>query len=125
MKDFLEHVASPRVNRGWEFLLPTDMDFVKKHPDVAHRQNMLWLGIQSKWVPLEEGATYFIFPTLGLFLMCAVFPLRLEKVFNFSKDDFLPKKCTSSGGCCYLPVRGLVSILFSSGGVPGTKYSFS
>lgn len=68
VKDFLEHVASPRVNRGWEFLLPTDVDFVKKHPDVAHRQNMLWVGIQSK----------------------------LEKVFNFSKDDFLPKRGPSS-----------------------------
>uniref|UniRef100_A0A8D3D6F0 DNA-directed RNA polymerase III subunit RPC5 C-terminal domain-containing protein n=1 Tax=Scophthalmus maximus TaxID=52904 RepID=A0A8D3D6F0_SCOMX len=48
VKEFLEHVAKPRHNRGWEFLLPTDVDFVKKHPDVAHRQHMLWLGIQSK-----------------------------------------------------------------------------
>ncbi|CAN9509021.1 unnamed protein product [Ophioblennius macclurei] len=63
VKEFLEHVAAPRINRGWEFLLPTDGDFIKKHPDVAHRQHMLWLGIQSK----------------------------LEKVFNFSKDDFMPK----------------------------------
>ncbi|XP_017289766.1 DNA-directed RNA polymerase III subunit RPC5 [Kryptolebias marmoratus] len=63
VKEFLEHVAAPRVNRGWEFLLPTDVDFIKKHPDIAHRQHMLWLGIQSK----------------------------LEKVFNFSKDDFVPK----------------------------------
>uniref|UniRef100_A0A3Q1EAP4 Polymerase (RNA) III (DNA directed) polypeptide E n=1 Tax=Acanthochromis polyacanthus TaxID=80966 RepID=A0A3Q1EAP4_9TELE len=63
VKEFLEHVAAPRINRGWEFLLPTDVDFVKKHPDVAHRQHMLWLGIQSK----------------------------LEKVFNFSKEDFVPK----------------------------------
>ncbi|XP_034049347.1 DNA-directed RNA polymerase III subunit RPC5 [Thalassophryne amazonica] len=63
VKEFLEHVAVPRVNRGWEFLLPTDADFIKKHPDVAHRQNMLWLGIQGK----------------------------LEKVFNFSKEDFIPK----------------------------------
>ncbi|XP_015237030.1 PREDICTED: DNA-directed RNA polymerase III subunit RPC5 [Cyprinodon variegatus] len=63
VKEFLEHVATPRVNRGWEFLLPTDVDFIKKHPDVAHRQNMLWLGIQSK----------------------------LEKVFNISKEDFVPK----------------------------------
>uniref|UniRef100_UPI0037E74202 DNA-directed RNA polymerase III subunit RPC5 n=1 Tax=Semicossyphus pulcher TaxID=241346 RepID=UPI0037E74202 len=63
VKEFLEHVAAPRVNRGWEFLLPTDGEFIKKHPDVAHRQHMLWLGIQSK----------------------------LEKVFNFSKEDFMPK----------------------------------
>ncbi|XP_063749935.1 DNA-directed RNA polymerase III subunit RPC5 isoform X1 [Eleginops maclovinus] len=63
VKEFLEHVAIPRVNRGWEFLLPTDVEFVKKHTDIAHRQHMLWLGIQSK----------------------------LEKVFNFSKEDFMPK----------------------------------
>uniref|UniRef100_A0A7N6A3Y1 DNA-directed RNA polymerase III subunit RPC5 C-terminal domain-containing protein n=1 Tax=Anabas testudineus TaxID=64144 RepID=A0A7N6A3Y1_ANATE len=47
VKEFLEHVAAPRINRGWEFLLPTDVDFIKKHPDVAHRQHMLWLGIQT------------------------------------------------------------------------------
>ncbi|KAF4106958.1 DNA-directed RNA polymerase III subunit RPC5 [Onychostoma macrolepis] len=64
VKDFLEQMSVPRLNRGWEFLLPTDHDFVRKHPDVAQRQHMLWLGIQSK----------------------------LEKVFNFSKDDFVPKK---------------------------------
>ncbi|KAI5103043.1 DNA-directed RNA polymerase III subunit RPC5 isoform X1, partial [Silurus meridionalis] len=66
VKDFLEQMAIPRANRGWEFLLPTDHDFVKKHPDVAQRQHMLWLGIQNK----------------------------LEKVFNFSKEDFLHKKDT-------------------------------
>ncbi|KAG1935688.1 DNA-directed RNA polymerase III subunit RPC5 [Pimephales promelas] len=64
VKDFLEQMSAPRVNRGWEFLLPTDQDFIRKHPDVAQRQHMLWLGIQSK----------------------------LEKVFNISKDDFVPKK---------------------------------
>ncbi|XP_076856174.1 DNA-directed RNA polymerase III subunit RPC5 isoform X1 [Brachyhypopomus gauderio] len=64
VKDFLEQMAIPRANRGWEFLLPTDHDFVKKHPDVAQRQHMLWMGIQNK----------------------------LEKVFNFSKEDFLQKK---------------------------------
>ncbi|KAG7506574.1 hypothetical protein JOB18_009512 [Solea senegalensis] len=63
VKEFLEHVATPRINRGWEFLLPTDVDFIKKHQDIAHRQHMLWLGIQSK----------------------------LEKVFNFVKEDFMPK----------------------------------
>lgn len=64
VKDFLEQMAVPRLSRGWEFLLPSDHDFIKKHPDVAQRQNMLWLGIQTK----------------------------LEKVFCFSKDDFAPKK---------------------------------
>ncbi|XP_072312491.1 DNA-directed RNA polymerase III subunit RPC5 [Eucyclogobius newberryi] len=65
VKEFLEHVAVPRVNRGWEFRLPTDADFNRKHADIAHRQNMLWTGIQSK----------------------------LEKVFNFSKEDYVPKSC--------------------------------
>uniref|UniRef100_A0AAQ4QC28 DNA-directed RNA polymerase III subunit RPC5 C-terminal domain-containing protein n=1 Tax=Gasterosteus aculeatus aculeatus TaxID=481459 RepID=A0AAQ4QC28_GASAC len=69
VKEFLEHVAVPRVNRGWEFLLPTDAEFIKKHPDIGHRQQMLWLGIQSK----------------------------LEKVFNFSKEDFGPKDSPQPG----------------------------
>uniref|UniRef100_A0A8C3AW99 Polymerase (RNA) III (DNA directed) polypeptide E n=1 Tax=Cyclopterus lumpus TaxID=8103 RepID=A0A8C3AW99_CYCLU len=69
VKEFLEHVAVPRVNRGWEFLLTTDAEFIKKHPDIAHRQHMLWLGIQSK----------------------------LEKVFNFSKEDFKSKNPPSPG----------------------------
>uniref|UniRef100_H2RYW3 Polymerase (RNA) III (DNA directed) polypeptide E n=1 Tax=Takifugu rubripes TaxID=31033 RepID=H2RYW3_TAKRU len=53
VKDFLEQVAAPRVNRGWEFLLPTDEDFIRKHPDVAHRQQMLWVGIQTRVCCLE------------------------------------------------------------------------
>ena len=48
VKDFLEHMAVPRINRGWEFALPSDAMFIKKHTDVTHRQQMLWLGIQSK-----------------------------------------------------------------------------
>ncbi|XP_035261549.1 DNA-directed RNA polymerase III subunit RPC5 [Anguilla anguilla] len=64
VKDFLEQMSVSRVNRGWEFLLPSDTEFVRKHPDVAQRQYMLWLGIQAK----------------------------LEKVFNLSKEDMMPKR---------------------------------
>lgn len=64
VKDFLEQMAVPRVNKGWEFLLPHDSKFVKKHPDVVQRQHMLWMGIQAK----------------------------LEKVYNLSKEDMMPKK---------------------------------
>ncbi|XP_029433547.1 DNA-directed RNA polymerase III subunit RPC5 [Rhinatrema bivittatum] len=64
VKEFLEHVSMARINRGWEFLLPFDEEFVKKHPDVVQRQHMLWMGIQAK----------------------------LEKVFNLSKEDTMPKK---------------------------------
>uniref|UniRef100_UPI00398F3D95 DNA-directed RNA polymerase III subunit RPC5 isoform X2 n=1 Tax=Pristiophorus japonicus TaxID=55135 RepID=UPI00398F3D95 len=64
VKDFLEQMAVPRVNKGWEFLLCHDAKFVKKHPDVVQRQHMLWMGIQAK----------------------------LEKVYNLSKEDMMPKK---------------------------------
>lgn len=29
-------------NKVWELLLPVDVDFVTKYPDVALRQNLLW-----------------------------------------------------------------------------------
>lgn len=48
MKDFLEHMAVVRINKGWEFILPYDGEFIKKHPDVVQRQHMLWTGIQAK-----------------------------------------------------------------------------
>ena len=51
VKDFLEQMSVSRVNRGWEFLLPSDAEFIRKHPDVAQRQYMLWLGIQAKYDP--------------------------------------------------------------------------
>ncbi|XP_012382412.1 DNA-directed RNA polymerase III subunit RPC5 isoform X2 [Dasypus novemcinctus] len=63
VKDFLEHMAVVRVNKGWEFLLPYDGEFIKKHPDVVQRQHMLWTGIQAK----------------------------LEKVYNLVKET-MPKK---------------------------------
>jgi len=90
VKEFLEHVAVPRVNRGWEFMLSTDAEFIKKHPDIAHRQHMLWLGIQNKWVALSTDESRCC-QSWKCCLMLHRFPLRLEKVFNFSKEDFRPK----------------------------------
>ncbi|XP_004705789.1 DNA-directed RNA polymerase III subunit RPC5 [Echinops telfairi] len=63
VKDFLDHMAVVRINRGWEFILPYDGEFIKKHPDVVQRQHMLWTGIQAK----------------------------LEKVYNLVKET-MPKK---------------------------------
>lgn len=68
VKDFLDQMAIPRINKGWEFMLPFDDDFMKKHPDVVQRQSMLWKGIQTK----------------------------LEKVFNLSKENLVSKKTDSS-----------------------------
>ncbi|XP_054036381.1 DNA-directed RNA polymerase III subunit RPC5 [Dryobates pubescens] len=64
VKDFLEHMSVARINKGWEFMLPYDEDFVKKHPDIVQRQHMLWMGIQAK----------------------------LEKVYSLLKDHLTPKK---------------------------------
>ncbi|XP_053550650.1 DNA-directed RNA polymerase III subunit RPC5 [Bombina bombina] len=64
VKDFLEQMAIARINKGWEFMLSYDEEFVKKHPDVIQRQNMLWKGMQSK----------------------------LEKVFNLPKEDLNHRK---------------------------------
>ncbi|GAB5582996.1 DNA-directed RNA polymerase III subunit RPC5 isoform X1 [Prionailurus iriomotensis] len=69
VKDFLEHMAVVRINKGWEFILPYDGEFIKKHPDVVQRQHMLWSGIQAK----------------------------LEKVYNLVKET-LPKKPDGQSG---------------------------
>uniref|UniRef100_A0A8C9H2G3 RNA polymerase III subunit E n=1 Tax=Piliocolobus tephrosceles TaxID=591936 RepID=A0A8C9H2G3_9PRIM len=69
VKDFLEHMAVVRINKGWEFILPYDGEFIKKHPDVVQRQHMLWTGIQAK----------------------------LEKVYNLVKETMPKKPDTQSG----------------------------
>lgn len=69
VKDFLEHMAVVRINKGWEFILPCDSEFVRKHPDVVQRQHMLWTGIQAK----------------------------LEKVYNLAKET-VPKKPEGQSG---------------------------
>ncbi|XP_004855974.1 DNA-directed RNA polymerase III subunit RPC5 isoform X8 [Heterocephalus glaber] len=69
VRDLLEHMALVRANRGWEFLLPYDGEFIKKHPDVVQRQHLLWMGIQAK----------------------------LEKVYNLGKET-MPKKPDGQAG---------------------------
>ncbi|KAL2766335.1 DNA-directed RNA polymerase III subunit RPC5 isoform 2 [Daubentonia madagascariensis] len=69
VKDLLEHMAVVRINRGWEFVLPYDGEFIRKHPDVVQRQHMLWTGIQAK----------------------------LEKVYNLVKES-MPKKPDGQSG---------------------------
>lgn len=52
-----------RVSRGWEFALPYDEDFVRKHPDVARRQHMLWAGIQAKYGAAGAGRPRGVCPS--------------------------------------------------------------
>ncbi|XP_033907518.1 DNA-directed RNA polymerase III subunit RPC5-like [Acipenser ruthenus] len=81
VKDFMEQMSVTRINRGWEFLLPHDGEFIKKHPDVAQRQHMLWMGIQAK----------------------------LEKVFKLSKEDMMPKKQNPQPGSVVVSGEQLVT----------------
>lgn len=63
VKDFLEYMVVVRINKGWEFILFYDGEFIKKYLDVVQWQYMLWMGIQVK----------------------------LEKVYNFVKEIMLKK----------------------------------
>eukprot|EP00079_Xenopus_tropicalis_P017712 XP_004918043.2 PREDICTED: DNA-directed RNA polymerase III subunit RPC5-like [Xenopus tropicalis] len=83
VKEFLDHMSIPRINKGWEFMLPYDEDFVKKHPDVVERQSMLWKGIES----------------------------NLKKVFNISNEDLVSRKQDmSSAPPVVIPGDQLVNI---------------
>ena len=42
VKDILEQMACLKVNKGWEFLMSYDAEFVNRHPEVVQRQQMLW-----------------------------------------------------------------------------------
>ena len=42
VKDILEQMARPKVNRGWEFLFEYDAEFVSRHPEIVQRQSMIW-----------------------------------------------------------------------------------
>ncbi|XP_078691347.1 DNA-directed RNA polymerase III subunit RPC5-like [Branchiostoma floridae x Branchiostoma belcheri] len=60
VKEIFEQLAVVRVNKGWEFLLPHDQDFVDRYPDVVQRQQMLWdakYSQLSKLLKLAKGDT--------------------------------------------------------------------
>ncbi|KAK3725000.1 hypothetical protein QZH41_017477, partial [Actinostola sp. cb2023] len=42
IKDILEQMARMRVAQGWEFVLPHDVEFIHKHPDVVKQQSTFW-----------------------------------------------------------------------------------
>lgn len=35
-------ISKLRHNKGWELSLPTDQDFIAKHPEIVQRQNLMW-----------------------------------------------------------------------------------
>lgn len=42
VKEILEQMARPKVNQGWEFREEFDQEFVKRHPEIVQRQEMIW-----------------------------------------------------------------------------------
>lgn len=42
IKEIFTGIAKLRHNKGWELALPTDHDFIAKHPDIVMRQNSIW-----------------------------------------------------------------------------------
>lgn len=42
LRDMLEQVARQKLPQGWEFMLPTDVDFLHKHHDVVKSQLEVW-----------------------------------------------------------------------------------
>jgi DNA-directed RNA polymerase-3 subunit RPC5 len=42
LREMLEQMARQRPARGWEFLLPTDDEFLKRHQDIANEEYELW-----------------------------------------------------------------------------------
>lgn len=42
IKEIFTGIAKLRHNKGWELSLPTDHEFISKHPDIVARQNSIW-----------------------------------------------------------------------------------
>ncbi|CAH3013932.1 unnamed protein product [Porites evermanni] len=42
IKEMLDQMARMRIAVGWEFVLPHDVEFIQKHPDVYKQQLTLW-----------------------------------------------------------------------------------
>eukprot|EP00794_Sanderia_malayensis_P009129 gene9129-10102_t len=52
LRDMLEQVARQKPPHGWEFRLPTDSDFLHKHPEVIKSQLQVW---KSKITCLKQS----------------------------------------------------------------------
>ncbi|XP_071444238.1 DNA-directed RNA polymerase III subunit RPC5-like [Hetaerina americana] len=46
--EILSHISQHKVGKGWELLLPTDEDFLKRYPEVVQRQSLWWEAKQRQ-----------------------------------------------------------------------------
>lgn len=51
IKEMLDQMARMKIAMGWEFVLPYDVEFVQKHPDVYKQQLTLW---EAKYQVLQK-----------------------------------------------------------------------
>lgn len=42
IKEIFMGISKLKHNKGWELNIPTDHDFIAKHPDIVVRQNLMW-----------------------------------------------------------------------------------
>ena len=59
----LLQMAFLRVNKGWEFLMDQDQEFIHRHQDVFQRQQMIWDAMfqQLAKVRCDHGYGHAIF----------------------------------------------------------------
>ncbi|XP_050683540.1 DNA-directed RNA polymerase III subunit RPC5 [Leptidea sinapis] len=47
--EILKPIAKLNPNTGWELLIPPDVSFEAKYPEIVHRQNLYWEGRQRQF----------------------------------------------------------------------------
>ncbi|KAJ7361996.1 DNA-directed RNA polymerase III subunit RPC5 [Desmophyllum pertusum] len=51
IKEMLDQMSRMKVTLGWEFVLPYDLEFIQKHPDVYKQQLTMW---EAKYQVLQK-----------------------------------------------------------------------
>ena len=77
IKDVIEQIAQLRVNKGWQFVMDNDAEFINRHPEIMQRQQMIW---DAKFQ-------------------------QLSKVLNISKADMKAAAATAAAASITQPKR--------------------
>lgn len=57
VQEILESIASLNTDgktKYWEFMMPPDYDFEKRHQDIVHRQESIWKSQEEKFTEMES-----------------------------------------------------------------------
>jgi len=81
-------VARRKGNRGvWEFLLPTDQNFIKKYPDVVQRQEMIWQSRHEQLSHAFKDRAHNCEPTPQHSLLCKQYAENCTKKRDHINDE--------------------------------------